>query len=464
MSKFKRSKARDFVIIVLAIATGCGNLQARPNAAITYVGQFGERGNQGPAGTFYYPHDVDVDSEGNLIIAEWGNARIQRCDFQGQCEIIVENLTYQPVTLTLDSQDRMLINAHDTILICNPDGECPVEFGGPGEEPGQFNDPHGLDIDSQGRIVVADRYNNRVQFCDFGGSCTAFGTFNSGPDAVPGEFWEPAVVLADGAGRIFVGETGDEVISVCDESGQCTARLGAEGFGNGEFKTPSSLALTSRGDLVVVEVSNHRIQLCDISDYDVAGDCVVFGEGGRGDGEFLSPHGVYVDPQDRIVVVDQDNHRIQVLQIEYYDGIPINPGLNDAWYNPITAGQGFFIVVLPDIQQVFLAWFTYDVERPPGDVPSLLGDAGHRWLTAQGPYTGDTAELTVYLTSGGVFDQAAPAPATDPAGDGSITLEFAGCGEGLLSYQITSLGLSGEIPIERIVGDNETLCAELAAQ
>jgi len=358
----------------------------------------------------------------------------------------------------------MLINAHHTILVCNPDGECPLEFGGLGEAPGQFNDPHGLDIDSQGRIVIADRYNNRVQFCDFEGNCTAFGTFNSGPGAVPGEFWEPAAVLADGAGRIFVGETGDEVVSVCDESGQCAARLGAEGTGNGEFKTPSSLALTSRGDLVVVEVSNNRIQLCDISGHDVAGDCVVFGVGGRGDGEFLSPHGVYVDPQDRIVVVDQDNHRIQVLQVEYLDGIRINPGLNDAWYNPITAGQGFFIVVLPDMQQVFLAWFTYDVERPAGDVPSLLGDAGHRWLTAQGPYSGETAELTIYLTSGGVFDQAEPAPTTDADGDGSITLEFASCREGLLTYRITSLGLEGEIPIERIAGDNEALCTELSEQ
>jgi len=64
----------------------------------------------------------------------------------------------------------------------------------------------------------------------------------------------------------------------------------------------------------------------------------------------------------------------------------INAGLNDAWYDPETAGQGFLITVFPDIGQMFLAWFTYDVERPGEGVTAQLGEPGHRWLTAQGPY------------------------------------------------------------------------------
>jgi len=98
-------------------------------------------------------------------------------------------------------------------------------------------------------------------------------------------------------------------------------------------------------------------------------------------------------------------------------GFNINAGLNDAWYNPVTAGQGFFLTVLPDAGLVFLSWFTFDTERPADDVIAILGDAGHRWLTAQGPYSGDTATLDVYSTEGGVFDQAMPAPVSgDPIG------------------------------------------------
>jgi N-acetylneuraminic acid mutarotase len=148
------------------------------------------------------------------------------------------------------------------------------------------------------------------------------------------------------------------------------------------------------------------------------------------------------------------------------DGDPdpffINSGLNDAWYNPATSGQGFLISVFPEIQQMFLAWFTFDIERPPEDVTAMLGDPGHRWLTAQGPYDGDTANLTIFVTEGGVFDSEEPATSTDPDGDGTMTLEFADCTEGLVNYEITSLGISGEIPIQRIVQDNVPLCEALA--
>jgi hypothetical protein len=43
-----------------------------------------------------------------------------------------------------------------------------------------------------------------------------------------------------------------------------------------------------------------------------------------------------------------------------------------------------------------------------------------------------------------------------------MKLEFSGCNEGLVTYEITSLDISGEIPIERIVLDNVPLCEMLA--
>lgn len=142
-------------------------------------------------------------------------------------------------------------------------------------------------------------------------------------------------------------------------------------------------------------------------------------------------------------------------------GFVINPGLNDAWYNPATDGQGLLITAFPEVQQMFVAWFTFDSERPPEDTPSGIGEPGHRWLIASGPYTGDTATLTIYVSEGGVFDSAAPAPVTDPAGDGTLTIEFADCTAGIVTYEITSASLSGEIPIQRVANDNIALCESL---
>ena len=140
-------------------------------------------------------------------------------------------------------------------------------------------------------------------------------------------------------------------------------------------------------------------------------------------------------------------------------GFGINSGLNDAWFNPATPGQGFFVTVYPVIGQIFLAWFTYDTERPPAEVEAILGDPGARWLTAFGPFAGDTAILDIEVTSGGIFDSSLPVPTQ--SADGTIILRFSGCEFGSVSYDIPSIERQGVIPIERIALDNVALCESL---
>jgi plastocyanin len=149
------------------------------------------------------------------------------------------------------------------------------------------------------------------------------------------------------------------------------------------------------------------------------------------------------------------NGRLNVIEAE--PAFTINPAISDAWFDPLTGGQGFFIIVWEDIQTIFLSWFTYDTERPPEDVEALLGEPGHRWLTAQGPYDGDTALLEVSMTSGGVFDSPEP-PVDQPVPVGTITIVWSGCNAGLLTYDLTTPVLSGQVPIERIVLDNVPAC------
>jgi hypothetical protein len=115
--------------------------------------------------------------------------------------------------------------------------------------------------------------------------------------------------------------------------------------------------------------------------------------------------------------------------------------------------------VFEDTGLVFLAWFTYDVERPPEDVTAILGDPGHRWVTAQGPFAGDTATLDVSVSSGGVFDS--PEPVVPPAVSvGTMTIKWNDCTSATLTYDIQSAG-QGEIPLQRIVPDNVALCEAL---
>ena len=146
--------------------------------------------------------------------------------------------------------------------------------------------------------------------------------------------------------------------------------------------------------------------------------------------------------------------------------VQINAGLNGAWFNSSTPRQGFFISVFPDTspdrpQPVMLVgWFTYDLERPPADVTAMIGEPGHRWLTAYGPYSGDTAQLDIELTQGGTFDSGSPVPQQTP-GYGTMTVRFSNCTTGVLYYDIPSAGVSGAVPIERVTNDNVALCESL---
>ena len=137
----------------------------------------------------------------------------------------------------------------------------------------------------------------------------------------------------------------------------------------------------------------------------------------------------------------------------------INAGLNDAWYNRATDGQGFLISVFEGTGVMFVAWFTYDTERPPEDVMAILGEPGHRWLTAQGTFSDNVATLDIYLTAGGVFDSGAPPVERTPYG--TMTITWADCNSAVLTYDIPSPGLMGEIPIERVVSENAALCEAL---
>lgn len=149
-----------------------------------------------------------------------------------------------------------------------------------------------------------------------------------------------------------------------------------------------------------------------------------------------------------LLEVTQDNH------------FEINSGLNDAWASAATKGQGFFVNVFPDIGKIFLAWFTYDTERPEDSASAIVGEPGHRWLTAFGNYSGNSAQLDVEITRGGVFNSALPAPSQ--VVDGTITLQFSDCENGTVNFDIPSINRHGVIAIKRIALDNVALCEQLA--
>jgi DNA-binding beta-propeller fold protein YncE len=144
-----------------------------------------------------------------------------------------------------------------------PDGRLLFSWGEPGDGPGQFHLPHGIAVDRQGTVYVADRENSRVQLFTPEGRFVAEWT----------DVARPCQVFIDAADNVYVAElgflagrwpgTGDAPpgatggrVSIFDLRGGLLARWGGgkDPCAPGDFFAPHGIWVDSHGDIYVAEV------------------------------------------------------------------------------------------------------------------------------------------------------------------------------------------------------------------
>jgi DNA-binding beta-propeller fold protein YncE len=144
----------------------------------------------------------------------------------------------------------------------SPDGKLLFSWGEPGTDPGQFNIAHNICCDPEGWVYVADRENHRVQVFDGQGKYEAQWNNMHRPS---GLFMEAGARQP----RFYIGEIGGGMgvnydhpgigprVSIYTQKGELLARLGHRpaGLEKGQFISPHGLAVDSRGDIYVGEVS-----------------------------------------------------------------------------------------------------------------------------------------------------------------------------------------------------------------
>jgi ribosomal protein S11 len=114
--------------------------QIDQNGNVTTVAGNGTQGYMdgtgGIAGTaeFNWPTGIAVDAEGYLYVGDWQNNRVRMIDPSGNVTTLAGNGTYGFVDGTL-----------------GPTGTT------------EFKAPQGVAVDSQGRVYVADEFNNRIR-------------------------------------------------------------------------------------------------------------------------------------------------------------------------------------------------------------------------------------------------------------------------------------------------------------
>jgi len=94
-----------------------------------------------------------------------------------------------PSSIAIDDDRHRIIvpdpKSHRVQVLSSIDGSFLFEFGSNGTQPGEFKSPGGVCIANHGRIIVADKYNNRLQaFTHEGRHISSFGCGNERPHAV----------------------------------------------------------------------------------------------------------------------------------------------------------------------------------------------------------------------------------------------------------------------------------------
>ena len=197
----------------------------------------------------------------------------------------------------------------------------------------------------------------------------------------------------------------------------------------GKFDDPQEVTTTRVGEVTL-----------SFSDCDQGQMTYSFDEDGR-QGQF---------PMQR--VIPGSDNVCEGLSGNTTQAVDINAGMDGAWFDPNTSGQGFFIDAHPDPEGgnfIFVAWFTYGEDTA----------SGQRWLTAQGSFEGSIAELDVFETTGGSFDDP---QATSTTQVGTMSIDFADCSNAQLTYSLTDNGVEGDMAITRVLPGGQALCEELS--
>ena len=221
------------------------------------------------AGLFLFPHAIILDKDDNVWLVDRNKHQVFKYTNDGTLLMTIgeegvrsdtgvapddySSSTWSSVTHSgapFNMPAGIAVNDAGEIFIADgyanarvhkfaADGKFIKSWGGPGSGPGEFNLPHGAWIDSKGRLLIADRENDRIQaFSQDGDYITTW----------PSKLIGAAVMYVDDEDIVYVAEHNGGLVSILNLDGEILTQ-----WGDLTHRSCHGIWVDSHKDLYVVE-------------------------------------------------------------------------------------------------------------------------------------------------------------------------------------------------------------------
>ncbi len=249
---------------------------------------------------------VAVNSKGHIFLFQRVKPMLAEYDEHGAfIRSIGEGLFTHPHGLRIDAEDNLWTtdDGNHLVLKIDPSGKVLLVLGRintAAEADWLFNRPADVAFAKNGDVYVADGYGNSriVKFDRDGNFIKAWGKYGSGT----GEFDLPHTVVVDREGRVYVGDRENQRIQIFDADGKFLRQWTNIGYPYGLVITPDQHVWMADGgyDRIVELDQEGRI-------------LGAFGEPGHKPGQMAWAHFIAVGPDQTIYLADVLNWRFQVF-------------------------------------------------------------------------------------------------------------------------------------------------------
>lgn len=322
------NKLLFFIISLLFALSGCDNFQKKPNILSTtktiagFNREFGE------------PYGIAVDKKGIVYVSDGEAGKIFRILPEGKIELVTDKLN-TPSAIAFENVENLIIadSGSNTIKRLNIiNGEITAIAGNEnkrGFADGEaanalFNAPIGLAASKDGKIYVADTYNDKIRLIENGKVSTLAGNSKGFADGVGAEakFDTPCglAILPDGS--LLVADTGNRRLRRIETDGTTTTVAGTgeqdsvDGFPmQATFVEPTAVMVNETGVVYVTDGNSIRVIGRRTFPFveTISGTKRGLADGSLRKSQFNRLSGLASDNDGNLFVTDAENQVVRVL-------------------------------------------------------------------------------------------------------------------------------------------------------